>query len=665
MDKKTDIRSSIDNARLMTRLAVIGGIAALILLVLTLIFSVIRPEIAGSDLFSLAVIPYSLAILFSLAGMIYGMLGTAAAQESEEKQLLDKRLESRALNVEEDVRFTAGRSFDNYRRFAPYALALLGAGLVALLLVVFHNYWGGRLEGKVPPSNALNAAVLAFIMMLLSVFSGAFFVGQSRSPAFRWLRAVGAWLLAGFGIMFCSMVVSVFTHNNFTNLDEYVATVVYWILAVLGAEFIVSFIIEFYRPRTLKETQPIFESRLLSLFTEPGGVMRNIALALDYQFGFKVSGTWLYSFMERSFFPLVLFWAVILWGFTMIHEVGPSEVGVRIRLGKVVSTELLQPGIYWTMPWPFGRIDRYSCTEVLTVVVGEHEESGATAEDAASDDGHGHGQQPKPTGDKPMAVVLWTNPHGGEQNNFIVAVAPEGGERSASSDDSSAASISFVRMMIPIMYRIRPDGVMDYAFKNMSPRETLLKIGEQATTEYLASSSLMRIMAAGRMEAEQAIAERVQLLADQHELGVEILGVTILDSHPPVEKVAPAYQNVIGAMEEREATILKAMEYQVQTLPAAESRAQRIMADAESYRFKVTTVAAAESERFNTQLGTYLVMPSMFRLKAYLDFLEKDCSSIRKFVVASGLDNEVYELNFEEKERLDLVDTDITSLTNP
>ena len=53
----------------------------------------------------------------------------------------------------------------------------------------------------------------------------------------------------------------------------------------------------------------------------------------------------------------------------------------------------------------------------------------------------------------------------------------------------------------------------------------------------------------------------------------------------------------------------------------------------------------------------------MFRLKAYLDFLENDCKDIRKFIVAAGLDNEVYELNFETKERLDLIDVDAGALS--
>lgn len=657
MENKSDIRAAIDNARLMTRLSIIGGIAALVLLVLTLIFGVIRPEFTGSNVFSLAVIPYVLAALFSLAAMIYGMLGTSASLENEEKLLLEKRRDSRALNVEEDVRFTAGRSFENFRRYTPYVLAILGAVVVGVLLSVFHNYWnGGRLTGKILPDNALHATVISFVMMLLSVFSGAFFVGQSRSKSFRWLRPVGAWLLAGFGVMFCAMIASLFTHNGMTRIDDLIARVIFWIFAVLGAEFVASFVIEFYRPRTLKEQRPIFESRLLALFTEPGGVMRNIASALDYQFGFKVSGTWLYSFLERSFFPLVLVWAVILWGFTMIHEVGPSEVGVRETFGRVTEEKLLEPGIYWTLPWPMGTVKRFSCTEIQQVVVGElHDEKG--------DDG----QPSKKAAD---SVVLWTNPHGGDDNNFIVAVAPEHTEQQPEADEKQVdgnksvdVSISFIRMVIPIQYRIRPDGVFDYAYRNANPVETLTRIGQQAATEYLASSSMQEVMSTGRVEAQEAMRKRVQLLADHHDLGIEVMSVVILDAHPPVEKVAPAYQNVIGAMEERETTVLKAQEYSVKTVPAAEAQAAEILSRAGAYKFTTTTVAAAENGRFQSQLSAYNVMPSMFRLRLYLDFLENDCSEIRKFVLSSGIRNEIYELNFEKNERLDLIDADITSLT--
>ena len=661
MATNNDIRATIDNSRLTTRLSVFGGIASLLLLILTIVLGMVRGEAGGADVFSLAVIPFSMALLFSLSSLVFGVLRTSAAQEEEEKQLLEKRRDVSALDVEEDVRFTAGRSFENYRRFAPYVLALLGAAMMAIFLIYFSRSWAARAEEVVtgtPSGNALNAALLSAIMMLLSVFSGAFFVGQSRGRSFRWLRPVGAWLVTGFAVMFVSTITALFAHNNHLEVDGYAAQVIFWIFAVLGVEFVTNFIIEFYRPRTMRESRPIFESRLLALFTEPGGVMRNIASALDYQFGFKVSGTWLYSFMERSFFPLIIVWAAILWGFTMIHEIGPSEVGVKENLGKVTSEQLLEPGIYWTLPWPFGTVKRFSCTDLQQVVIGElHDKDEEAA--APADDGHGH-SAPKPTKKTGLSqVVLWTTAHGSDDNNFIVAVPPEDGKAVSEAD---GASISFVRMVIPIDYRIRRDGVMDYAYRNADPVTTLKRIGEQAATEYLASSSMMEVMSTHRLQTEKEMKERIQKLADQHSLGIDIVAVTILDSHPPVEKVAPAYQNVIGAMEEMETKILEAETYAVKTVPEAESKALRIKVEAESYSHMIKTVSAAESSRFTTQLSTYRVMPAMFKLKTYLDFLEKECQGIRKFIVASGLSDEIYELNFEQKERLDLIDTDITAI---
>lgn len=637
MENGNQLQNAIDNARLTTRLAVISSGFSLVLLVATLIINAYR----GGDVFALAAIPFAFALLFSLTALIYGMLRSAAELENEEKALLAQRVEARALNVEEDVRFTAGRSFENYRRFAPYAITVIAAVLMGILLVRTHLFWSGREAATVGmKGNSIHTALISAVMAVISIFVGAFFAGQSRTKSFRWLRPVGAWMIAGFAVMAGATVASICYGNNLTTLDGVLAKVFFWIFAVLGAEFIINFIIEFYRPRTLQEARPVFESQILSLFTEPGGVMRNIALALDYQFGFKVSGTWLYAFIERSFFPVLIVWALIFWGFTMIHEVGPNQVGVRECLGKVTSEKLLEPGIYWTLPTPFGKIRRFSCTELKRLVVGETTD-GAQKRAAAP-------------------VVLWTNQHGGPDDHFLVAVPPAPGKN----NDSEVASISFVRMAIPITYRIKRDGVMDYGYKNADPVNTLKLLGQQAVSEFLASSSMMELMSSGRSAAEQAMKERVQKLADNHSLGIEIVTVCILDAHPPVEKVAPAYQDVIGAMEQKETEILNAKAYEAKLVPETQAEVLALVADAESSAYTASKVAAAESERFSTQLKTYKIMPSMFKIKAYLDFFETECADIRKFVVSSDLDTEVYQFNFESKERLDLIDVDPTKLSN-
>lgn len=637
MENKEDFKRTDDRARLLTKLSVIGGIGSLVLLAAVLILSAKR----GGDMLGLAAVPYAVSLFFSVMAMIYGILYGAVQREDEEKRLLAKRMESRALNVDEDVRFTAGRSFSNFTRFAPFVIAVIAVVIIGLMLWRSVSMWNLREGAPVTMSGSpVHTALISAVLMMVSVFAGAFMVGQSRMPGFRWLRPIGAWLLVGFLTLFAAAVSAVFFGNNITAVDPVISRVFFWIFVILGAEFVVNFVIEFYRPRTLGESRPVFESQLLALFTEPGGVLRNIASALDYQFGFKVSGTWIYGFIERSFFPVLILWAVLLWGFTTVHEVGPNNVGVREQFGKAMTGEILEPGIYWTLPYPFGTVRQFSCTEIKTLIIGENEEKNS-----------GNAEKASP-------VVLWTNAHGGAKEPFLMAVETVGDKSNESS------SVSFINMMIPIEYRIRKDGVIKYAYGNASPEVSLKMLGEQVVIEYLAGETIDNFITNGRGKAERTLKENLQKLADSNRLGVEIVRVSIMDAHPPVEQVAPAYQNVIAALEEKETQILKAKAYKNTVIPAANAEAFKIENDALSRKENAAKIAKAESERFDSQLKAFRSMKGMFMLNARMDVWENEGLNIQKYLVPAELKDMVYQINFEKSERLDLIDIDASDLTD-
>ncbi|MBE6358333.1 MAG: protease modulator HflK [Lentisphaerae bacterium] len=637
MENKEDFKRTDDRARLLTKLSVIGGIGSLVLLAAVLILSAKR----GGDMLGLAAVPYAVSLFFSVMALIYGILYGAVQREDEEKRLLAKRMESRALNVDEDVRFTAGRSFSNFTRFAPFVIAVIAVVIIGLMLWRSVSMWNLREGAPVTMSGSpVHTALISAVLMMVSVFAGAFMVGQSRMPGFRWLRPVGAWLLVGFLTLFAAAVSAVFFGNNITAVDPVISRVFFWIFVILGAEFVVNFVIEFYRPRTLGESRPVFESQLLALFTEPGGVLRNIASALDYQFGFKVSGTWIYGFIERSFFPVLILWAVLLWGFTTVHEVGPNNVGVREQFGKAMTGEILEPGIYWTLPYPFGTVRQFSCTEIKTLIIGENEEKNS-----------GNAEKASP-------VVLWTNAHGGAKEPFLMAVETVGDKSNESS------SVSFINMMIPIGYRIRKDGVIKYAYGNASPEVSLKMLGEQVVIEYLAGETIDNFITNGRGKAERTLKENLQKLADSNRLGVEIVRVSIMDAHPPVEQVAPAYQNVVAALEEKETQILKAKAYKNTVIPAANAEAFKIENDALSRKENAAKIAKAESERFDSQLKAFRSMKGMFMLNARMDVWENEGLNIQKYLVPAELKDMVYQINFEKSERLDLIDIDASDLTD-
>ncbi|MDD3117649.1 MAG: SPFH domain-containing protein [Victivallales bacterium] len=633
MEKDSQIKENIEGSKLLFTVSLFAfiGISAVTLLIL---FTGVISKWAGLDTYAIGIIPFMVAMLFAVAAAIFGKLSAAADYEAIEKKLLRERKDS-AFDTEGDVRFGAGHTFDNYSRFAPYVMSGLSILVITTLLVLFAREWGGLKLSE--PKNSLHVAFICVLLMFLSAFAGAFCLGQSRAKFFRWLRPVGAWLIAAFIAMILASVSALLYRYGKPAYDHILARVLFGFFVVLDVELVINLITEFYRPRTIEEVRPVYESRILALFTEPGGVMRNIADALDYQFGFKISKTALYSFFERAFLPMLLLWALLLWLFTGIVEVNQNEVGFRVRFGRVINDKPLEPNIYYKLPYPLETIVKASCTEIHEVRVG----STLEVKD-------GKPIQPD--------IVLWTVKHYASEKEFLVAV------RNSEGKDSAAGSLSLLGASIPIQFTINKSHVKDYLFDNYDPSNMVQKICEQIVTKYFASVDLFSVMSSGRENTTKELTQQIQDSCNDHNLGVTIVAVNIQDVHPQVEEVAPSFHDVINAMEEKETKILRAGAYEIKIIPEAESKAYRSRLNAESYSNHMIKVSDAEAERFGKQLLAYNAMPTLFKLRTYLDFLERDCQDIRKYIFSKSMPYEIYEINLEEKERLDLLDADLGSI---
>ena len=666
--EQNQLSVAMERGRLAKNLAIVGLVlAAALALTIFLVGPVY--QWSGMELFTLGLLPFVLAMIYSISAATYSALYTRMAAQEEEKLLLEKRKSTVAsiLDISEDVRFTAKHSLANFEKYIPPFIAILcflicAAGIVAFWTNSLLGSGATAALGSTVPKNPINLAFLSAISAIFSFIGGIFFVGQSHVKEFRYLRPVGSWLILGAAVMLLSGICALLIHSDIKGYDVIVEKVVLFIYAVLTLELLIDFVVEFYRPRNQGgEQRPVYESRLLAIFTEPGGVMRNVADSLDYQFGFRVSKTWIYSFFQKHLIPAFLLWALLFWIFTCVAEVAPGEVGIRERFGAFPKDKsVLQPGVHLKLPWPCEDILRIPVDKVNSVTIG------ATL------------NKDKAKTQNAVSVVLWTGSHATymEANPFLVATGTVNTNTAAVGDTD--LPVSLLEVSLPLYYKAKKDQPYEYAVQFADVSNAILSIGKAEATQYFASTDFMKDLSYGREEVASVLRNRIQKKCDSLNMGVDIISIGMHDAHPPVGKakedgspedapgtmpnVAEAFQDVICATEEAMSEKYKAEETAIKTVQTAMIDEMRITTEAKAYKFNVTEVAKTDAFRFTSQLSAFRKQPSLFQLRTYLDFLENDCKDQRKFVVSDKINTRNYMVNLETKPSLDLLDTDLNVL---
>ena len=628
--KDKDFSARINDCGLSTRIAIALSVCAALGVWMSIQFGVVDGWFA-SKVFCLSAIPCAIALIYAAGAALRSRLESKAAIEEEERFLLEKKggFASSAFGEgASDIRI-AGRQSSAYSKHAPRVIAAVAFSIIAIGLYFF---WLGWTVLGVGVGGGNRSAFVALVVSLLFFFFGVFCVGQSRTSSFRWLRPSGIWLVLAALATLAGAASTLLSGWGLPEWDSRLATMFAALLAILGAELAANFVMEFYRPRTAIEERPVFESRLLSLVSEPGGVLRNIADTLDYQFGFQVSGTWVYRFAERSFSPLLLCWLSLFWLATTFDEVDSDSLGVREVFGAR-SGSPLEPGFHLKWPWPIEVIKKFPVREVREIAVGP---------ELKKDNGSGNGP----------SIVLWTQSHYAKQGNFLIA-NKLGSEESA----DNTPPVSFIAAYVPVQFRIRRGELLKYAYGNANPVETLRFLAEKEVSAYLANADMLDVMSSGRERARKTIKKRIQEAADSNGLGLEIVAVALLDAHPPTGEGLPeAFQDVVGAEERKETMIWESKRHEASTIPAAEAQSTRIVSEAKADRTEKIELAKAEKYRFEKRLEGYRALPEVYLLNMRLDFLERDCRDLRKYVVASAAKKNVVVINLEEKRRLDLLD---------
>ncbi|MEO1235686.1 MAG: SPFH domain-containing protein [Planctomycetota bacterium] len=525
-------------------------------------------------------------------------------------------------------------------------------------------------------------ALLSFLGFLVA----RYIAGMTRVPAWQLLRGGAAYLIGNVLVLVLTLVAVVAgvvmqSAGPLAALALFVPA----LMAVLGLETLLAFVLGIYRPRRKGEiVRPAFDSRLLGWLTRPESLGKIVSETLNYQFGFEITKSWFYVLLGRALTPLIAAGVVILLALTSVVIVAPNQQAVVTHNGAFVR--VAEPGVSFKLPWPLGRAEKVDVKRSQQLVIGTYEMAQRV----------------------PGRGTLWTNDHvQGEVSFFATAptqidnaavqerIEQDLREAEAFGDATEAAGRrvsslgGLVSMQAIVTYNIddlaRYVGAADPKAAADRPERVLAAVAQRRLNALVASRQIDDLLGIGRVSAGDTLL--AQLRAEMAPYGLFVQDVLLYDIHPPKEEeVAAAFLRQVNALQAQKTAVENAQRDAIGTLSsAAGSRAEalvieaaiaelndlrsqrgrpdapddlgqrildkqtqinrlidraggeasRTLADARQDRWRTALAEKAQSSRFVFELAAFERAPDYFRARTYLEAIADAFADANRRVIST------------------------------
>lgn len=311
---------------------------------------------------------------------------------------------------------------------------------------------------------------------------------------------------------------------------------------------------------------------------------------LEKNTGISMRSLWSIQMIKESLPYAVLGIVLLLWGATGVSLVNSEQQGAHYRFGKL-REETLSPGIHFTLPWPFDRVEVYDTESVNQLTVGYVSEQSADN--------------------------FWTEAHGGEEYRLLLGNGNE-----------------LVSINLRVMYRI--GDLRAYLMSSATPEFLMSAASYEIVTARTITTDLDTMLSTDRAVFADSFREELKTYMARYNTGLEVVDVVLESIHPPVE-VADAYQALISAEIEADRLLIDAEAYRGDRLAWAWIDYDLNVAKATIEGKEALAAATGSVAEFLASVEADKAYPSDYRYYKYMQAVTKAYSGAKLVIVGDGI----------------------------
>ena len=191
---------------------------------------------------------------------------------------------------------------------------------------------------------------------------------------------------------------------------------------------------------------------------------------------------------------------------------------------------------------------------------------------------------------------------------------------------------NFVNVDFYLEYRVADP--VAYVYASAAPEEILRNTAQSCIRNTIGSFTVDDVLTTGKQAIQTDIKEGITEQLSIHDIGIQLVNITIQDAEPPTTDVMLAFKAVETAKQGMETAINNANRYRNEKIPEAQAEADRILQEAESTRTKRINEANAAVAIFNAQYAEYVKNPEVTKLRMFYETMEQVLPDLKVIIDA-------------------------------